>query len=114
MGKGSYLGGHTVVGFGSSTKARGRRGGINSESPAAKQMASNEQKRREAKLAEQRRITAEITKKNVKFAKRLGERWHREKPPELYNKKLMEDKSTSSQLADAFKNAFSKIHENKL
>lgn len=105
MGKGHYLGGHTVLGFGATSKARGRRGGINSESPADRQKALNEENRRRKKRQEQKLAEATAIRNNVKLAKKLGDGWHKEKGPEHFDKGTADRRSAESALAFALRDA---------
>lgn len=74
MGKNSYLGGGTVIGFGttSQAKSKGRSGGLNLSSPAEQQKMRLAAKKRRKKIAEQ--IAA-----NEVVIKQLSDQWLAEK-----------------------------------
>lgn len=98
MGKKRYLGGSTLVGEGRVTKAKGRRGGIDSAGSAVRE------KQREADKERRRKLKAQI-KKNQDVMRKLGKKWAAEKGKRQYEELYRERRAECSPLAAALRDA---------
>ena len=79
MGKGHYLGGGTLGGFGSISNAKGRTGGIGTAGAALREQRRVAEKKAKRELAAKIRV-------NEKIAQQLGKQWAAEKGLAHYDK----------------------------
>jgi hypothetical protein len=100
MGKGHYLGGGSLIGFGSISNAKGRRGGIGVSGAALREQ------RRVAEKWQKRKLVAQV-KANEEILKRNGEHWAAEKGRAHYDNLVKASRVKVSSLASALALALS-------
>lgn len=100
MGKGHYLGGGTLIGFGTTTgKSTSSRRGLNlSSGPADRQRAKLAEKKRRKQVADKIAATEKVVKK-------LSDEWRAEKGRKQYNELVLEQRTKTSPLAAALRAA---------
>lgn len=99
MGKGHYLGGGTLIGFGTTTgKSTPSRRGLNLTSQVDKQRARLAEKKRRKQVADKIAATEKVVKK-------LSDEWRAEKGRKQYDALVLEQRTKTSPLAAALRAA---------